>query len=151
MNIKEADFNNPSVIQLLEAHLAGMHENSPPESVYALDYSELQKPSISFWTAWNRHALLGCGALNELSSFHGEIKSMRTHEAHLRKGVAAYILEHILKTAKSRNYHKLSLETGSGDAFEPAIKLYKKYGFVIGESFSDYEKSDFNQFLHLDL
>jgi len=151
MIVKNADFKDPLVIELLRSHLEGMHENSPPESVYALDISGLQEPNISFWTAWEGNALLGCGALKQLSSTEGEIKSMRTHSEHLRKGVAAVILEHILSVARARKYRVLSLETGSGSAFEPAIRLYKKYGFVAGGSFAKYEKSEFNQFLHLEL
>jgi len=151
MNIKDGDFKNPLVIGLLKEHLAGMYDNSPPESVYALDFSELQKPNISFWTAWEKDTLLGCGALKEISQSEGEIKSMRTQTEHLRKGVAAAILKHILNIAKEKQYKLVSLETGSGPAFEPAISLYKKYGFVIGDPFDGYEKSQFNQFLHLKL
>ena len=95
--------------------------------------------------------LLGVGALKELEPRSGEIKSMRTADAHLRKGVAAAILDHIVAEARRRGYSRLSLETGSGPAFEPALTLYRKYGFVDGEPFGGYEKSPFNQFLHLDL
>ncbi len=151
MIIKLADFDDRAVIELLNEHLRGMHENSPPGSVYALDYSGLQDSSISFWTVWEQNELLGCGALKQLSADHGEIKSMRTQKNHLRKGVAAKLLEHILNVAGERNYRRLSLETGTGEAFDPAVALYKKYGFVMGEQFADYQKSDFNQFLHLDL
>lgn len=150
MIIKDGNFKDPLVVELLKSHLAGMHDNSPPESVYALDFSGLQKPNVIFWTAWESNTiLLGCGALKEISSTEGEIKSMRTQKEHLRKGVAANILEHILGVAKARDYKLVSLETGSGPAFQAAIDLYKKYGFVIGDSFGNYEKSEFNQFLHL--
>jgi len=40
--------------------------------------------------------LLGCGALKELESKSGEVKSMRTAKPHRRKGIAGKILEHIL-------------------------------------------------------
>lgn len=151
MIIKEGDFTNPLVIQLLNAHLAGMHENSPSESVYALDFSALQRPDIHFFTAWEGSSLMGCGALKMVSPKQCEIKSMRTHPDHLRKGVAANIVEYILGLAKRDNYQRISLETGSGEAFEPAISLYKRYGFVKGEAFGEYQKSEFNQFLHLSL
>jgi len=151
MIIKLADFDDRAVIELLNEHLSGMHENSPAGSVYALDYSELQDSSISFWTAWEEGSLLGCGALKQLSADHGEIKSMRTQKNHLRKGVAAKLLAHIMKVARQRNYRRLRLETGTGEAFDPAVTLYEKHGFVGGEQFGDYQSSDFNQFLHLDL
>lgn len=140
---------DPRVIDLLRFHLESMHVNSPPGSVYALDLSGLKRPDISFFTAWDGEQLLGCGALRELSASHGEIKSMRTAPQHVRKGVAAALLRHMLEIGHGRRYTKISLETGSGGAFEPAIALYKRFGFVKGDAFGDYVASDFNQFFHL--
>ena len=76
---------------------------------------------------------------------------MRTHPDHLRQGVAAALLEHVVTEARARGLVRLSLETGSGEAFEPALALYRRRGFVNGEPFGDYLPSAFNQFLHLDL
>jgi putative acetyltransferase len=151
MRIIPGDFSNPKVIALLDLHLIGMHANSPACMVHALDLSGLQTPDITFLTAWDGDVLLGCGALKALSEDHGEIKSMRTVAAHLRKGVGATILEHIITVARARGYRRLSLETGSGAAFAPALALYHRYGFENGAVFGSYEASDFNQFLHLDL
>ena len=86
MIVKPGDFEHPQVVELLRLHLEGMHLNSPPDSVFALDLSGLRRPDITFLTAWEGGDLLGCGALRELSPVHGEIKSMRTNPAHLRKG-----------------------------------------------------------------
>ncbi|MDF2645840.1 MAG: acetyltransferase, partial [Paenibacillus sp.] len=91
-----------------------------------------------FWSGWEQDELVGCGAIKELDSQHGEIKSMRTSSSHLRKGVARRILEHIIEEAKRRGYQRLSLETGSMDAFEPARRLYASFGFQNCEPFSDY-------------
>ncbi len=161
MRIVPGDFTDPQVIALLRLHLAGMHENSPPGHVFALDLSGLQRPDITFVTAWDDETLLGCGALREFSSAqggtrqggvkHGEIKSMRTFPQHLRRGVAAAVLRHLLALARTRGYRRVSLETGSGEAFEPALALYRRFGFANGEAFGDYAASAFNQFLHLDL
>jgi putative acetyltransferase len=76
---------------------------------------------------------------------------MRTHPDHLRRGAAAILLEHLVNEAKARGLQRLILETGSGPAFEPALALYRKRGFVDSEAFSTYERSAFNQFLHLPL
>jgi putative acetyltransferase len=149
--IKPGEFDDERVKALLTRHLEGMHANSPPDHVFALDWSGLQKPEISFYALWEGEDLLGIGALKELGPRAGEIKSMRTADKHLRKGVAAAILDHIIAEARRRGYARLSLETGSGPAFEPALTLYRKYGFVDGEPFGGYEKSSFSQFLHLDL
>jgi putative acetyltransferase len=149
--IKPGDFGDDRVKALLTRHLEGMHASSPPGHVFALDWSGLQRPEISFYALWEGEELLGVGALKELEPRAGEIKSMRTGDTHLRRGVAATILEHIIAEARQRGYTRLSLETGSGPAFEPALKLYRKYGFTEGGAFGAYEKSPFNQFLHLHL
>jgi putative acetyltransferase len=149
--IKPGDFGDDRVKALLTRHLEGMHANSPPGHVFALDWSGLQKPDITFYALWEGEDLLGFGALKELEPRAGEIKSMRTADAHLRKGVAAAILDHIIAEARRRGYGRLSLETGSGPAFEPALQLYRTRGFSEGEAFDGYVKSPFNQFLHLDL
>jgi putative acetyltransferase len=149
--IKPGDFDDDRVKALLTRHLEGMHASSPPGHVFALDWSGLQKPEISFYTLWEGEELLGFGALKELEPRAGEIKSMRTADAHLRRGVATRILDHIIAEARRRGYRRLSLETGSGPAFEPALKLYRQHGFTDGPPFGGYQSSAFNQFLHLDL
>jgi putative acetyltransferase len=95
--------------------------------------------------------VIGIGALKELGDGSAEVKSMRTHPDHLRRGVAALSLDHIAAEASARGLTRLSLETRSGAAFEPALALYRNYGFADGEAFSDYQSSAFNQFLHLEL
>lgn len=149
MTIKPGDFDDERVKALLKRHLAGMHEHTPAGHVFALDWSGLQKPEVKFYTLWDGGELLGCGALKDLGDRTGEVKSMRTADAHLRKGVAARLLDHIITTAKAAGLTRLSLETGSGPAFEPALKLYCTRGFMPGGAFGGYEKSPFNQFFHL--
>ena len=130
MLIKIDDLTGVEIKELLNKHLIGMSQNSPPESIHALNIIELQKPGITFWSGWEEGNLVGCGALKELDSLNAEIKSMRTASSHLRKGVARKILRHIMNHAKKGNYRRLSLETGSMAAFEPARKLYENLGFV---------------------
>jgi putative acetyltransferase len=151
VELRPGDFTDARVVELLREHVASMHASSPPGSVYALDLSGLQHASIAFVTAWDGHDLLGCGALKQLDTRTGELKSMRTAARHLRRGVAACLLEHLIDLARTRGYTRLSLETGSGAAFEPALALYRKYGFTPGAAFGDYVATDFNQFLHLAL
>jgi putative acetyltransferase len=151
LTIRPDDLSSDATRGLLAIHLAGMHASSPPGAVFALDLSGLQMPTVTVWTAWDGAAIAGIGALKALDATNGEIKSMRTHPEHLRKGVAAALLEHIIGVARSRGYRRLSLETGSGPAFEPALALYRKRGFVDGDAFGGYVRSEFNQFLHLEL
>lgn len=138
MHIREGQLDRPEVIALLRDHLQGMAELSPPESIHALGLDALKQPQISFWSAWDGEELLGCGALKRLDAEHGEIKSMRTADAHRRRGVAAAMLEHILAEAARRQYRRLSLETGSMDGFGPARSLYARYGFGYCGPFADY-------------
>lgn len=137
--------------RLLALHLAGMHANSPPGHVFALDLSGLTAPGVTVWSVREGNNVVGIGALKELGEGSAEVKSMRTHPDHLRRGVAALLLDHIVAEAKARGLTRLSLETGRGPAFEPALTLYRKRGFVNGEAFADYRSSAFNQFLHLAL
>lgn len=149
--IRPADLADSQTRDLLRLHLEGMHENSPPGHVFALDLSGLQQPDITIWTAWDGEHIAGIGALKQRDARSAEIKSMRTHPAFLRRGVGAAILDHIIATARTRGLARLSLETGSGPSFDAALTLYRRRGFVDGGAFADYTKSPFNQFLHLDL
>lgn len=151
LEVRPGDFADPQVIALLDHHFRDMHANSPPGKAFALDLTALQTLDITFLTLWEGDKLLGCGALKQLADDHAEIKSMRTHTDHLRKGVAARLLAEFMAIALQRGYTRLSLETGRGDAFAAAIALYERFGFVSGDKFSDYQPSDFNQFFHLDL
>lgn len=151
MDIRLDDLSSTATQALLRLHLSGMHANSPPGHVFALDLSGLKTPNVTVWSAWNGDDICGIGALKQLDANAGEIKSMRTHPDYLRRGVAAALLEHMIDEARRRGLRRLSLETGSGASFEPALALYRRRGFVNGEVFSDYQKSDFNQFLHLQL
>ena len=151
MDIKIDDLSGPEVHELLREHLRSAALHSPPESVHALDVEALRRPEITFWTARENGELLGCGALKELDSRHGEIKSMRTSATHLRKGVAATLLNHILGEAARRGYRRLSLETGSMEAFEPARRLYAKFGFNYCGPFADYVGDPYSVFMTREL
>lgn len=151
VNIKIDDLTGPEVAELLGEHLQSMALNSPPESVHALDLEGLKKPEVTFWSVWEQDELLGCGAIKELDNQHGELKSMRTSSLHLRKGVARRLLEHIIEEAKRRGYRRLSLETGSMEAFEPAKRLYASFGFQYCEPFSDYIEDPHSVFMTKEL
>lgn len=138
MEIRLDDPTRAEIAALLREHLDEMFAITPPESVHALELDELCRPDITFWAAWDGQALLGCGALSQLSAEHGEIKSMRTVGAHLRKGVASRVLEHMIAEAQRRAYSRLSLETGSMREFEAARNFYRKFGFDFCEPFADY-------------
>jgi putative acetyltransferase len=151
MQIRIDDLTSPQVAQLLSEHLDDMKRTSPPESFHALDLGKLKEPSVTFWTAWEGSDLAGCGAIRELEPTHAEIKSMRTAKPFRGQGVASLILKTMMEHAKTRNYHRLSLETGTGEFFEPAHHFYKKFGFEYCEPFSNYKPDAFSAFMTIEL
>ena len=151
MEIRTGDLDSPEVIQLLREHLAGVALHSPPESIHALGLASLRNPDMTFWSVWEGGQLMGCAAIKELVAGHGEIKSMRTAAAHLRKGVAALLMRHILDEARRRSYRRLSLETGSMDGFAPARQLYASFGFTPCGPFADYVEDPNSVFMMRDV
>lgn len=151
MEIKIDDLSGGEVIGLLEEHLADMYATSPPESVHALDIDALKSPEITFFSAWKDSQLLGCVAIKELDAQHAELKSMRTSQFARNAGVASQLLQHVLDTATSRQYQKISLETGSEEYFEPARNLYEKFGFDYCDPFADYKLDPYSQFMSIEL
>lgn len=147
----EDDLSGAAVRALLALHLAGMRANSPAESVFALDLSGLQQPGVRVWSAWSGNSIAAVGAMKLLAAGGAEVKSMRTHPDFVRQGAASAVLETIIAAATAQGVRRLSLETGSGPAFEAALALYRRRGFVDGPAFGDYTASAFNQFLHLSL
>lgn len=147
MDIRRDDLSGPEVQALLAEHLRNMRSLSPPESVHALDLMALRQPGVTFWSVWSGPVLVGCGALKELSPVHGEVKSMRTASDHRRKGVAQAMLRHILGVAAARGYQRLSLETGAQPAFEPARRLYGRFGFQYCPPFEGYTEDPNSVFM----
>ncbi|WP_460200422.1 GNAT family N-acetyltransferase [Scytonema sp. NUACC21] len=138
LEIREDDLTGQKIAEFLREHLENMYEVTPPQSVHALDLEALRSPNITFWSAWEGSELLGCGALKELDSRSGEVKSMRTAKAYRNRGVASKILEHIIQEAKRRGYDCLNLETGALPEFAPARALYTRYGFEYRGPFAEY-------------
>jgi len=136
---------------LIARHLAGMHANSPPESVHAFDVDGLRQPGVTFWSAWVGEEIAGCGALKLLDSQRGELKSMRVADAFLGRGIGRAILEHLVAEARARGLRSLWLETGSAPAFVPALRLYESAGFRRCGPFGDYREDPFSVFMTREL
>ena len=147
LDIIEGCLSHVGIQALLQEHLAQMRLHSPPASVHVLPTEGLADSCITFWGAFSDEAVAGCGALKELDSRHGEIKSMRTAASFQRCGVATQILAHIIEVATERGYTQLSLETGSGPQFMAAHQLYLKHGFEFCGPFSSYSEDAFSRFM----
>lgn len=151
MKIGLADLDDPQVQAVIAYHQRAMVEGSPPGFSFALDLSGLKAPGVTVWAAHVEGQAAAVGALKRLDEKSAELKSMRTLPQFLRQGLAAALLDTIIAHARSQGLRRISLETGSGPAFDPALTLYRKRGFVNGPAFADYTLTDFNQCLHLRL
>lgn len=147
MRIQQDDLSGHEITELLRRHFERLRASSPPESCHVLPIEGLRSPEVTVFSAWEGDAILGCGALKQLDPTHGEIKSMRTVEAHLGRGVGAALVDHLIETARARGYARLSLETGRSVDFAPARRLYARHGFSECGPFGDYVLDPFSVFM----
>ena len=136
----EGNFDNTEVHELLVKHFIELKAASPEGSAHVLDINGLKLPSIKFWSLWENEELMGCGALKFLDKEHGEFKSIRIHNNFRNKGYGVNVINHLIDEAKKLNIVKLSIETGAGNFFLPARKLFKNCGFVQCEPFAHYKE-----------
>ncbi len=136
----EGNFDNPEVHELLIKHFIELRSVSPEGSAHVLDIAGLTDPTIKFWSLWEENDLMGSGALKLLDKEHGEFKSIRVSDNFRGKGNGSKVINHLINEAKKLNIKRLSLETGAGDFFLTARKLFSKCGFEPCEPFSHYKK-----------
>ena len=145
------NFDNPEVNALLLKHFKELRSVSPEGSAHVLDIPGLKVDSIKFWSLWEEENLIGCGALKFLDKSHGEFKSIRVTDEYRKKGYGFKIINHLINEAKKLDINKLSLETGAGDFFLPARKLFKKIGFVECPPFAHYKEDPNSYYMKLEL
>jgi len=136
---------------LLDRHLAFAREVTPPDHVHAMDVDDFVDPAVTFFSARRDGVVLGVGALKRLDDTHAELKSMHTSEAARDQGVGRAIVDHLLAVAADRSYQRVSLETGTGDAFAPARSLYTKIGFEPCAPFGEYTVNPYSACMTIDL
>jgi len=139
----EGNFDSPEVHDLLIKHFIELRLVSPKGSTHVLDITGLKDPSIKFWSLWENDELMGIGALKFLDEGHGEFKSIRVNDKFRNSGNGLKVINHLINEAKNLSIKKLSLETGAGEFFLNARKLFTECGFKISEPFSHY-KNDIN-------
>lgn len=147
LEIRVDDLSVDATRALITAHLAGMHDSSPAESVHALDIDGLRHPAVTFWSAWSEGELAGIGALKRLDAERGELKSMRVDDRFRGTGVGRALLRHIMNDAREHGMTSLWLETGSTEEFLPARRLYESEGFAPCGPFEGYTLDPFSMFL----
>ena len=130
MKTIEGNFDNPEVNQLLKKHFIELRSVSPQGSTHVLDIEGLQDKSIKFWSIYENDELIGGGALKFLDPNHGELKSIRVADPFRNKGYGKKIIKVLIDKYQKLNIQKISVETGSGEFFLPARKLFKNSGFT---------------------
>ena len=151
MKSVEGNFDNLEVNDLLKKHFIELRSVSPAGSTHVLDIDGLKDPSIKFWSLWENNKLIGCGALKFLEKGHGEFKSIRVADEFRKKGIGERIINHLIEEAKKLEISKLSIETGAGEFFAPARKLFNKFGFKKSEPFAHYKVDPNSCYFTLDL
>ena len=136
----EGNFDNIKVHDLLIKHFIELRSVSPKGSTHVLDIAGLKVSSIKFWSLWEGDELMGIGAIKFLNKKHGEFKSIRVNDKFRAKGRGLEIINHLIDEARKLNIQQLSLETGAGNFFVKARKLFAKSGFKTCDPFSHYEK-----------
>ena len=139
----EGNFENLEVHNLLTKHFVELKAASPEGSAHVLSINGLKVSSIKFWSLWDEKKLMGCGALKFLNKDHGEFKSIRIHDNFRKQSNGINVINHLINEAKKLNIKRLSIETGAGDFFIPARKLFNNCGFEICGPFAHY-KEDIN-------
>ena len=136
----EGNFDNSEVLELLNKHFIELSSISPEGSTHVLDIEGLKDQNIKFWSLWEGNLLMGCGALKFLNKEHGEFKSIRVEDRFRKKDNGIKILKHLIFEAKKLNIIRISVETGTGDFFTPARKLFNKCGFKLCKPFAHYKE-----------
>jgi len=136
----EGNFDNSEVLELLNKHFIELRSVSPEGSAHVLDIEGLKDQNIKFWSLWEGNLLMGCGALKFLNKEHGEFKSIRVEDRFRKKDNGIKILKHLIFEAKKLNIKRISVETGTGDFFTPARKLFNKCGFKLCKPFAHYKE-----------
>ena len=136
----EGNFDNSEVLELLNKHFIELRAVSPEGSAHVLDIEGLKDQNIKFWSLWEDNLLMGCGALKFLNKEHGEFKSIRVEDRFRKKDNGIKILKHLIFEAKKLNIKRISIETGTGDFFTPARKLFNKCGFKLCKPFAHYKE-----------
>ena len=147
----ENNFEDPKVNELLNKHFIELRSVSPKGSTHVLDIPGLKIPSIKFWSLWENNNLVGCGALKFLEDKHGEFKSIRISDKYRNKGLGKKIIDYLIEEAIKLNIKKISVETGTGNFFEPARKLFKKCGFKPCDPFAHYKEDPNSCYFTIDL
>ena len=151
MKVIENNFDNAEVNHLLTKHFIELRSVSPDDSCHVLDIKGLKDSSIKFWSFWDNNQLIGCAALKFLDDKHGEFKSIRVEDNSRGKGVGEKIISHLIEVAKNEGIKRLSIETGAGDFFKSARKLFKKFGFKTCRPFADYKEDPNSCYFDLEI
>jgi putative acetyltransferase len=150
--IEVDDPRRSDVRSLVQIHREWSLEQTPAQFSFSIDPQAVVEAGITLFSARSPAGeLCGIGGLKELDPSHGEIKTMHTAVQARGHGVGRALLDALLGEARRRGYARVSLETGTGDAFRPARTLYSSAGFRPSPPFANYANTEHNVCMTLPL
>lgn len=136
--IRAVDPGDAALAPLIERHLTLMHASSPACSVHAMDATDMAEAGVRFFAAFDGDEPVAMGALKVIAPKHGELKSMHVVEERRGGELASAILGRLIDEARKLGLTRVSLETGSQPAFNPAHRFYQRHGFAECPPFEGY-------------
>src|SRR4051794_12390916 len=150
--IGEDNPDRDDVRALVQVHRDWSLQQTPPQFSFSVEPHAVAEGGITLFGARSVSGeLLGIGGLKQLDTSHGEVKTMHTSLQARGHGVGRALLMALLAEARRRGYARVSLETGTGDAFAPARTLYGSVGFRPSPPFAGYANTEHNVCMTLNL
>jgi putative acetyltransferase len=113
------------VAELNETLLA----RTPREFCHHLTVEQMAGADTTVWIARDGGKAVGCGALKRHGGGIGEVKRMYTQLAYRGQGLGGRIAALIEDQARADGLSRLVLETGEGDGYRAAWRVYERADF----------------------
>ncbi|GHA12433.1 N-acetyltransferase [Devosia pacifica] len=137
------------LVDQLNAHLMPL---SPPQFQFKMTVEEMAGPETTVFVARDGAGeAVGIGALRLHEGGVAEVKRMYTAPSVRGQRVGREILQAIVDEAANRSVTHLVLETGTGEGFAGAHRLYSRYGFSARGPVLDYPENPWSAFYEMHL
>ena len=120
---------------------------SPPQFQFQMTVEQMADPATTLFVARDENGqAVGMGALKVETPEFAEVKRMFTRPEVRGQRVGSALLAAVEKLARDKGIAVLKLETGEGDGFVPAHRVYTRGGFTRCGAFLDYPDSGYSAF-----
>ena len=135
------------VRELVKALNAYLNPLSTKEFQFQMTVEQMADPATTLFVARDEAGrAVGMGALKIETPELAEVKRMFTLPDVRGQRVGSAILAAVEALARDKGIAVLKLETGEGDGFQPAQRLYANSGFTRCGAFLDYPDSGYSAF-----